>query len=273
MSSSPVLLGGERFETGADAVATGGITVTAHASANTKGTPVELIASTAFASSGFRVFMGASSGAGDYLVDICIGAALSELVIVANIPYGSQSAGRVSEVYIPIAIPAGTRISAAIQATTGARTLGVAITLGGAGALNMGSFQRAVTYGAATADSGGTGLDPGGTANTKPAGFTEVISATTAPIRYLLLGFGNRNNSAVTGTSWLVDIAIGASSSELVVVPNFRLSTSGTTDHIEPVISSLPVSIPVGSRLSARCQCGTNDATDRLIDIILIGVC
>jgi hypothetical protein len=274
MADWPLLFDGQRWEdltTGA-----AGFTVTSHASANTKGTYVELTASSTNDASLIYVELvplGATSA--DYLFDVAVGAAASEQVILENLIACRVTAatGRLGAHYMfPVSIPAGTRVAARCQDTTGGQGTRVSALLMSQSFLPSRPLGIVTTYGANTADSGGTQVDPGGTANTYGA-FSEITSSTTRPTRMLYVGFGNQVNAARTNCSWRVDLAVGAGGSEQDIIESILVSGDAPSDSLSPMCAGpFPVSIPSGTRIAANARCDTNDATDRLLDVVLYGV-
>lgn len=266
--ASPALYGGQRY---ARYPSTPYIVVlTGNASANTKGSYVEVASSTAFPAAGIRVILTGVVGV-DNLVDIAIGAAASEQIIISNIPVTNGNGSRTISYDFPIFIPAGTRLSARVQGTTGGQDCYISIEICAVGALGASALQECTTYGAATADSGGTNVDPGGTINTKGA-YSQLTAATTAPIKQLIVCIGNQVNTARTTAFWAADIAIGAGGSEQIIIPDIPFRADSFQDNLDPAIFRYQVDIPSGLRLAMRAQCQTNDATDRLFDAVLIGV-
>lgn len=250
-------------------------TVTSGTSNSKNASYTELISSTPWPAQGLLVQWLRDAGANvDGLFDIAIGAASSEQVIVANLGWWNVSDLTTGHYYVPLKIPSGVRLSANSQQTAAsAQDPKVQVTLIGGGPLGDGGFTRCTTYGANTADSGGTSIDPGGTANTKPSSFTEIVASTTNPIRQLLIFFGMQVNTARVTAAWNVDIAIGASSSEQVIIPDIFLWTALNLHQFFPAaLGPIPCHIPAGTRISARAQCDIIDATDRLFDIILYGL-
>lgn len=275
MPSFPLLEGQRVENAGANTAVSRGTTITSGA-AHTKGsTYTTLIASTAFDASAIWIMLDDCPAGNDFLIDIAIGAASSEVIICSNL-YGGTSTGSLvygANYFVPIKITAGTRVSARCQATGASQAIRVSALLFAQGFLPGQPLSLVTTYGDATADSGGTSIDPGGTANTKPATFTEIVASTTYPIRALIVAFGNQANAVRTSASWLVDVAIGAASSEQIIFPNIVLNASSSPDTVLPQTTPpLPVNIPAGTRLSARAQCDIIDATDRLFDVIIYGV-
>lgn len=272
MPDFPLTIGGTRSETaGADTAASTATSVAASVSTNTKGSFTQLIASTGFDAIGLVIFLRRNSLNGDALIDIAIGGSGSEQVIIPDMGFASQSLRYGAMFYIPVKVPAGSRISARCQATTGSATVMVEVITVGGGLIQQSGFSRATNYGANTADSGGVSIDPGGTINTKGA-YSEITSATTAPINWLVVFITNQNNATTTLAAWLFDIAIGGSGSEQVIVENLPFVNDSNLDVFMPLVYAFPVSIPVGSRIAVRAQCSINDATDRLFDINMIGV-
>lgn len=270
--SSPALLGCQRIsDIGSDVGISHGPTITAHASANTKGSYTEIISSTPHDAHWIMVTLGVALRE-DFLVDIAIGGAGSEQIVIANFPHSNVPGGgqATNTTLIPVFIPAGSRVSARCQATTGAAVVRIALHLLQMGALSPGSAGFVETYGANTGDSGGAQLDSGGSANTKGS-YTEITSATSRPIRWLVLCIGNMNNSARQDTVGYLDIAIGAAGSEQVIVPNIPIGQDSGADMCWPAYVSFPIDIPAGSRIAARTSWNFTDATDRLIDLIVLG--
>jgi hypothetical protein len=247
------------------------VTLTANASANTKGAWAQIISSLPFDVSGLIVFRAGHDTAADYLQDLAIGGAGSEQVIVENalISRTGNCWRYNSWQEIPIYIPSGTRIAARCQSSTGGAKVNVTL-----GLLPMGSFGRAVmlagcdTYGANTGDSGGTSLDPGGTIHTKGS-WVQLSAGITRDCRAVSLSTGAQRNTARTNTNWLIDLGVGGAGSEQILIEDWLTTCHDTNDHITPEVSSIiPVSITAGTRIAARCQCAINDASDRLIDVL-----
>lgn len=261
---------GQRFEAfgATTAGVTDGTQITANAAANTKGVYAELIASTSFDYEGVMLEFGFVTGGVEWLIDIAIGAGGSEQIVIADLHYTFATALSAPYLFVPLRIPAGSRISARCQSSTGGASTWI---MGHGIAKVTDPLSRVTTYGAAAADSGGVSVDPGAVANTKGA-YSQVVASTTYPIKHLILGFGINGDTARTSCRWLVDIAIGASGSEQIIVPNLLLNAHLSSDDITPHFVEFPCDIPAGVAISARAQCTTTTAGDRLFDIIVYGV-
>lgn len=250
-----------------------GTTITAAASANTKGTYTQIIASTAHAAKGILVQLGAVTAGVDYSVDISIGAAAAEIIIVPDLIAGSGtgSIARQGPYFIPLSVPAGTRIAARCQATTLSSTIRVKVHLLGDLPGGMEPFGKIVHYGFVAGTTQGTTIDPGATINTKGA-YTALTASSTYAIKALYFDQSNLVQVTRTSADWLLDIAVGAAAAEIVVLPNFHLEASTTDDTMVHTPSPLlAVSIPAGTRISARCMCSINTATVRNLAISVWG--
>lgn len=251
-----------------------GTTLTGSATVNTKGSYSEIVSSTPIDAIGFFVNVNDIIAVADNLVDLAIGGAGSEQVILENmtVSSGTGTTYRGQPWFFPVPIPAGTRLAGRVQSTSASLTVRIAVYLLAQGFLPSEPLSRITTYGAAAADSGGTSIDPGGTANTKGA-WSQIVASTTNPITALMLGIGNQVNNVRTGAEWLIDIGVGGAGSEQVIVPNFHAKAVTTDDTVCPTCTPLfYVSVPAGSRLAVRAQSDNTDATDRLFDAILYGV-
>lgn len=240
-------------------------------SANTKGSYVELSAATPFASDWILVQVRITNSTSSSLIDVAIGAATSEIVILNNLLSCRGNDPRENGSFLfPCSIPSGVRLAHRVQSTDSSGICDVQVTLIGSGFANPGHLQKIVTYGATTADSGGISIDPGGSANTKGA-YSEIASATTNTIKWVSIAAGNQNNTTRTACFWLRDIAIGSATSELIVVPDLGAACSNNDDDIYPRVVGLPLSIPLGVRVAERAQCSTTDGSDRTYDSCILG--
>jgi hypothetical protein len=246
-----------------------GETISANASANTKGVYNEIIAS--LAADSYPILNIRSAGSlADYLFDIAIGANGAEVNIVENLLLSNTGANMstVKSIMLPILIPAGSRVTMRCQSSVGGEAADVMVYFVGA---HPGTHTRCTSYGVVTADSGGTSIDPGATINTKP-GWTEIVASTTNVIDSLLVVIGNDKNSVRTVTTWLLDIGTGAAGLEVTKIANIFLSAHSTDDWVSPhCILFTNLNIPAGTRIAAQAQCAIADATDRLFDLALYG--
>jgi hypothetical protein len=241
--------------------------VTASATPHVKGAWVELVPSTTgdihlleVATTGSAT----STSATSTLMDIGIGAAASETVIVPNVPMGYR---RDLMVYsIPILIPSGSRIALRCQSAVGSKNPTV-FARGYRSTNGVIPAPYCTTYGADTATSLGVAITAGST-NTKTA-WTEITSATTERLGGIVVGLQANGSSAVANGSVLVDIGVGAAASETVVVPNIYVALTSTEQMGTHSGFCYAVDIPRGARLAVRYQTST---TTNGLDVVAIGV-
>ncbi len=277
MADWPLIEGQDAEAIGSVGAGSDGTTVTSGA-ANTKGSYVQLIASTAFDIHYISIQLyPVGEATGDALLcDIAVGAASSEYDIIPNLYCESATASfrtPVAQYSFPIFIPAGSRISARCQAD--AATQAVDINLQGFGFSFMPSAPLTSlieAMGFDLSDSAGTLVDPGGSANTKGA-WSQLVASTAREIRALGLAVGrNAGNQSLSDADFLVDIGVGAAGSERVIIPDwYAFSGSSGDTYRSQGTPAFPVYIPAGSRVAARAQSSDTDATDRLIDVIAYG--
>lgn len=153
-----------------------------------------------------------TSGAGrSYAIDIGIGAASSEQVILEGFDIG-QSASNPFWI-IPVSIPAGTRVAARAQSsltTTGLLSFDF---YGGSGLLGGGPFiSKWTTYGFNAAASTGTAVTSG---NTDTWGSWTQIGTTTSREHDAWMFTGTMgNNAATTAVRYRTQFAIATNSTE-----------------------------------------------------------
>ena len=210
----------------------------ASASTHTKGTYSQLIASTSADATGLYIGINNAAASGrSFLVDIAIGAAASEQIILANLLI-DQPLRFVHSLQLPCLIPAGSRLAARCQCDTGSSRL------------TMDGF-----------------LTAGGA-------WTTLEASTAADIIAINVRKGcNRNTAPVEANLYsnYLQIGVGAAGFEQVVA---RLPVAATTSGYMGTGFEgwLPVNIPAGSRVAARFLANTNDATDRIIDVEILAL-
>jgi hypothetical protein len=209
------------------------------------------------------------------LLDIGIDPAggTSYTVVVPNIYFGPVR-GPIFDTWWPVPIPAGATVAARLQGSTASPSIvrvRVTIYPTAYGWATPPRLQHAADYGTVTGSSTGTQIDPGGTANTKGS-WVQLIASTTYPTRWLGL-ISHMENSNVQVSNFKLDIGVGGSGSEVVIVADKLAEGSSLSDTILPAnLYRSWLSVPQGSRLAVRAQCSITDATDRLFKCALYGV-
>ena len=268
------IIGGDsvKIETFAEVTASSnGTLLQVGATPNVKSGYTELIASTSFDYNevmfNIRIFNGG------HLFDIAIGAASSEQVVIPNVLLslsGSESDVGYARLQFPITIPAGTRIAIRSQSETASASFRIVCIGVGNSFTSSEGVSKITVYGASTTDSGGTGVDPGGVANTKGS-YSQVVASTGEDIKGFYLNFGDRDQAKGVN-DFLFDIAIGAASSEQVIVSNYHVHTH--TTEITDICQSrfFPISLPAGTRIAVRSQSNEIVSTERILDVVIYGV-
>lgn len=244
---------------------------TSSAVAHTKGSWADIVASTAFDADGIILSSATLNGSFGHMLDVAVGAGGSEVIILENWLHATATQLG-SSIFLPIALPAGSQIRARVAYGGGsAFAIRCAVTLVRGGLLGPPAGGKVVTLGADTTDTGGKVIDPGGTINTYGA-WAEIVASTADDIVGLWPVIGNRGNTAPVSVemgSFRFDIGVGAAASEQLVAGPIPFGSYTNALYSQPPALWLPVTIPAGSRISARGMSSTNNATDRLFDLVL----
>ena len=260
--------------------ATFSISVTANASTNTKGNYTQLIAATTYASYGIMVQLAGlqttASTNQRCLVDIALGAATAEVVIIPNLTCGNVSdyvaaSSRGAFYYFPIYIPAGVRVAARCQASTTVDIVNVAVRLFQRPTGEATWFGSRVTaYGADTTNSRGTSVTP---AQNGFGTVVQITASTTYPVRYLQMGYDLLSDTTAASTRMLAKIYLGAATSTLADMLPLKESTTIEAVNFTDanfILSQLRYNLPAGSDL--RVAISRDAATPEARGVILYGV-
>jgi len=228
------------------------VTVTANSSAHTKGAWTELIASTTAVSDVLDVMvLGVASNTVDTrtLLDIGVGAAGSETVIVPNVAVGGAQAFATNDnalcFRVPVRIPSGSRVAARIQSVvTGGKTASVAVRL------NAGPNSSATST--TTTNIGSDPSTSGAVAITNALNsWTQLVASTAADYESITF-VPSVSSTNIAAAMRSLAIATGAAGSEVTIA-----TIDPTTTTIEGLgLSSGPaqtltlLNVPQGTRLS-----------------------
>lgn len=239
--------------------------------ANTKGSYVELIASTSHDAETLILTIPSGtflSGANTAtLLDIATGAAASEVDLLSNLAIGGWSIRM--PIVIPIHIASGTRISARVQGAEASKTISVVASLRSTGD-NQAVPTACTSYGITTGISGGVSLTAPGSTNTKAA-YTQITASTSsAHTRLLVLVHTSQSNA--TASTGLIDIATGGAGSETVIIPDIHFALTATEEiYSAGAAMAFTVAVPNATRLSARYQ-STSTAAGAQPKVALYGL-
>lgn len=252
---------------GSDVATTRLTTVTAGASAHLKGAWTELIASTSQSIDWLILQIDADSGPATFLIDIGVGDPTPS-VVLPDLAYYSKFSGscQAHRLIVPRQIAAGSKVSIRCQSEGASNTIKASVI--GGGSSSYGTCTNIDALGADDTLSKGTVIDPDDiTANTK-GDWVELIASTAAAYDWVVVALNFNDNSALSAASWLVDIGIGATPT--VLIPDI-FQGSDAFEIGGQRYQPFQVNIPASSRLVARASCSTIDATDRKLDVMLLG--
>lgn len=228
-----------------------GTTVTASSTIHTKGNYTQLISSTTYDWYGFwlqTINTYVASSATDLLLDIAIGAASSEQIILPNwmAGWGPTASGGARTIFVPIFIPRGTRIAARCQALITSDTVNVLVAgcVGNSG-LPIPLFSNCDAYGIDTATSSGTSHTAGNTGVESTD--ANVGSTTSRPYGAVLLGVASQS-STTTAIAYHWELTIGGTTHAEWYAAN---TTSELVYGPFPPCP-IPVSIPASIQLQVQ---------------------
>ena len=239
-----------------------GATMTSSSSANTQGAWDEAIASTSEETYWVHFSARINSVTDEpYLINIGVGAAASEVVKVANIPYFNNLGFGQLNIAFPLTIANGARVAVQCQCTGSSQPLNYTLKLSNDS--SYGTSTSNETIGADTSLSKGSVVDPGVTANTVGAD-TQLSSSTGIAYNYFLLFMGNNDNNGQV----MQDIIINWREDNVNVMKFAHFSNGAETNsHAAAVWHTVPVSTEV----DVNAQSTYSTDTDRLMDIVCIG--
>lgn len=255
---------------------TPGTAVTANTPAGTKtATPVQLIASTAKEAAWVVVALINNNTAAtitNVIVDIMIGGAGSETVLIPDLLVGSQpsiTTNYAPHYYVfPIRVPAGSRLSCRSASGPAASVAcRVQIWLYGKNPKVPSWTGSKVTAYGITSPARGVSVTPGVSA--AEGAWTEIVASTTADHEYIVPGIGMPQLTVVVSQVYALDIGYGAAAE--VLLGGDIVFMTDTNERVHGGLC-LPfyAALPSGSRLVARLS--QHAATAQACDIALYGV-
>jgi hypothetical protein len=244
-----------------------GTQLTASSTSHTLGTKTDLFASTSHDTYWVRItIQNISLGATqtDALVNVYVGAASSEQVLIPNLLAGWANAlqnqtGAPRCYEFPLFIPAGTRVSAALQGLISSETVRVVMELYGGGEPFGWAGRGVECLGADTASSRGTTVTVGAAAE----GSFADIGTTSREWRYILpMAQGSLTDTNMGGVYTALDVGVGGALYK--DLEEFWIATY-VAEFTSPISGGRGryCVIPSGTALQLRGQCsGTADDLD-----------
>lgn len=241
-----------------------GTRLTASATAHAKGSYSQLVASTAYDVHGLTLVIagsGVSATRTDMMLDLAIGGAGSEVVILPELLCGWRSAPGAGpqDIFLPFFIPKGTRIAARLQSLISSDVVDVQVHLEyGCGIPVRPLFRRADAYGTTAASSTGTSHTPGnsGTESTA-ADVGSTLARDYGAVFFQVQGTLGTTSMTAIAYHWELRIG-GATIAEWY-------SCSATTELVSGPFPDHPLvrNLPAGTQLQVRAEAsGTAQAHD-----------
>lgn len=247
-----------------------GVTVTASATPHTKGTWATLVATLPYEIYGLTVVVMNNTTAAtqvNMLIDIGVGAAASEVVVLPNLMLSGPAANTsaVREILLPRRIAKGARLSARCQSNVASKTASVAVWLhGGGDAAPWPTFQAAETIGADTATSRGVSHTAGisGSFST----FADLGGPSSRPFKAILPMVQTGSDASMVGTNHYMEIGVGGN-----VVGRWFFQTN-SNEHVGVVAPSVPLyrRFASGTQFQIRAT-GQSGTADDNYDFGLVG--
>lgn len=182
----------------------------------------------------------------------------------ATVGVGYAQAGRA--ITIPGRIASGTRVAVRCQSAAASKSVAAVYTFHKPKELTFSGAP--ITWGADTATSRGITLTAPGSTNTKGA-WTTISASTSAAITALAVTAQAAGGTALNSDGGvLIDLAVGASSSEVVVISDLFLLSSASEWYTVLTSMTYGIDIPAGSRVSARYA---RSSTGNTVDLIVVG--
>ena len=253
----------------------GAVTIPAGASANTKGAWVTLVSSTpddvdVISFSCTSNYDGGTLNQGS--IDFGIGPAGSEVVVIHDILVGQGGNTNKDALFcVPFHAPAGSRIAVRGQ-DTGAVS---------AGTVNISYFFGNFLHSTSSAGVDAVGFLPASTTGTiltapsavnTPGAWSQLTSASSSDYVgfYLSLDTANTWGGDTLRYNCMIDVAIGPSGSEQIIVSGLVVALNNTMGNFFPnYLGPFALPIPAGSRISARY---TYSSTNGDCALILYGM-
>ena len=242
-----------------------GAVVTANATAHNKGAYVTLIASTAYEVWGVTLCMMTNSTAAaqvNNLYDLAIGAAASEVVIVPDIlaTHGANTtnSGQYTQIFLPIRIASGTRISVRSQSNVVSKTSQVEIFVyGGRGIPPWPVFARAISIGTvSTAGTNTNGLAHTAGNTGAESAWTNFGSTLSRDIAALVPMVGTNTLTVMNNLQYHLEMGVASTT-----FMEWTFATN-SAEFVNDVYPQLPLykRIPSGTQMMLRAECsGTGE--------------
>ena len=255
-------------ERGADTANTDITSVTGSATADVKGSYVDIGAVTEFTYELVTIIF-FSNVAVNFVFDLAINVGGNRFDIATDLHLECLKINQRASYVLPLHVPAGSQMSVRCAASVGSSIMRVNIIGHSSGLFGAPGYSRCLALYVPNL-SRGIDCDPGASAHTKSR--TEITASTPERVAAMMVTIGSGGDIARSETRWLLDVEAGAAGSEQVILPNMYLGCGATNDvPNQTVFGPFPCDVPKSTRLAVNPQCQITTAGDRTLDICLHG--
>lgn len=225
---------------------------------------VEIAASTPYAFDGVTLIVNGQPNV-RLCVDIGIGASGSEQALISDIMVFKASTTPGLQMFIPLSVPAGVRLCAAVTTNgTTAVTANVQIIGHQRTGLQPRYPMKYTTYNVSRTNcASSTTVAASATVNTK--GTWAQLTSSSIAARAILLNIGTGTGNT-NSASHLLDIGFGASGSETVVASNIALQQFNNGTHMVVPMMLISLTVPASTRIAVRNQCNSTTNVVRTLN-------
>jgi hypothetical protein len=255
VSDFSILGGGSSVKTyGFTSSTNTGVSVTASSTVNTKGSYVELVSAANnttpinnMFSIGFDLVTGTQA---DFLVDIAIGGAGSEVVIIDNIWVKTNTIEATSGIFEALnEVPAGVRISARCQSNISSGVIPVYLMVSSRSLAQSSRPQRVTTYGANASTTDGVVVARAAVGVF--GSWVEITASTTNRIKGFIVA-SHRKGLSWSNGKITYEVGVGSAGNEEIIYAGHNISVNSSemaSDFFSPAIL---VAVAKGERLAIR---------------------
>lgn len=251
---SQIGAGPSAFDEGFVLANTGGTTVTASGTINTKGSYIELVSAVnnTQASRLLKIQFTGRATASEFLLDIALGEAGSEKNIIDNIWVFTSLVGEAGVFELEYAIPSGVRISARCQSNDASAAIKVSMSRAAGSFSQSKPLSRIATVGANTTTT--SGIEVARTTAGAWGSWVEITPSLTNSAKGFIVAAHKEGMLSWSTFEVAYQVAVGSAGNEVVISPTIILSINANETMSPPISSFMPIGIASGERVSIRAS-------------------
>lgn len=233
---------------------TAGTNVTASGTADTKGSYVELVsaANNTTATRYLSIQFSGKAALAEFLVDIAVGGAGSEEVVIDNIWVFDSTASATMIFALPYNIASGQRISARCQSNVSSGVITVLVSRQAGVFSQTPGLGEVTTYGANTTTTSGVQVARAGAAAW--GSWVEMTASTTDAAKGFLVACHKEGLASWTTLQLVFQVAVGSAGNEEIISPTFTVTTNSNETMMPGITQFIEAGIASGQRVSIRAS-------------------